>query len=267
MRNTSRDNPYLIESAANALRCVGMLRARGSLTVTEVSIELGVSKATAHRLLSTLLSEDYALRDPVHRRYHPGGAMFEAGLSAPVNARVRQTLRRPLEDLSARTGETIKLIVLEAAHGRVLEAVESTHTLRVGAAVGELQPANVTAAGKVLLCRHTEEELRERFGGRLPARTTNTIVDWIDFALEMQKVRARGYALNLQESTSGVSGLAVPIKGERGEILAALALVAPAERLSQASHKHPLGLLLHTAAVFDIAALRARRQVMSASES
>lgn len=255
--NDLRSTPYLVESAANALRLIGIIRSSGTLTVTQAASELGVSKATAHRLLSTLVSEDYALRDPVHRRYHPGGVMLQWS-SSSSGSEERNRLRRPLERLSARLGETIKLHVLDGIHVRSIEVVEGTQTVRVGAAVGELAPANATAAGKLLLSLESEEDLRERFRGKLPRRSEQTMVDWNEFMVELQLVRQRKYAVNFGESTSGVNGLSVPVKSPEGEMVAALTLAAPASRFSRADHEGALGPMLSTAGSLDVGLINMR---------
>lgn len=237
-----------------------MLRSSGSLSVTQVGSELGVSKATAHRLLSTLVSEDYAIRDPVHRRYHPGGALLRLASQAS-DSDERNILRAPLEQLSARLGETIKLHVVEGIHVRAIEVVEGTHTVRVGAAVGELAPANATAAGKLLLSFESEEDLRKRFVGKLPKRSKQTVVDWSEFMVELQLIRQRRYAANFGESSEGVNGLSVPVKSDAGEMVAALTVAAPAGRLTRSDHERFLGPMLATAGVLDVnlIEMRARR--------
>ena len=62
---------YWINSVDHALALAVLLKAEGSLTVTEASVRLGVATSTAHRLLSMLVHRGFAFQDE-HRRYHPG---------------------------------------------------------------------------------------------------------------------------------------------------------------------------------------------------
>lgn len=257
MSDKRRADAYLVESAANALRIIGLLRFSGVVTVTHVSAQLGVSKATAHRLLSTLVAEDFAVRDPVHRRYHLGAALLQVSEHAP-DAKERARLRRPLEVLAARVGETVKLHVLEGIHVRSVEVVEGRHTVRVGAAIGELAPANATASGKILLCHESEEDLRARFGGKLPKRVEQTIVDWDEFVTQLHTVRKRKYAVNFSESSRGVNGISVAVNDETGQAIASLTVAAPSDRLTRDDHKKVLGHLLATSDGLDVAAVKAR---------
>jgi DNA-binding IclR family transcriptional regulator len=247
-------NPYALDSATNALRIIGLLQARHSITVTEVSRELGVGKSTAHRLLMTLVAEDFVVRDPVHRRYHPGRALVRAGLSVLGDFDVRRRASQPMAKLAERTGETVKLLILEGPYARVLEVVEAPQSLRVGGSIGELLPANATAGGKMLLSQETEEALRERFRGRLPKLTEHTISDWDELVVELQAIRQRGWAANYEESAVGVHGLAVPVAGRAVPTLAALTIAAPTSRIPRGQHVEILRQLLDTVA--SIAAAR-----------
>jgi DNA-binding IclR family transcriptional regulator len=184
-----KPNPYALDSVSNALRVIGLLGERGTITVTEVAVELGIGKSTAHRLLMTLVAEDFATRDPVHRRYHAGRALVGAGLSLLGEFDVRKRASKPMRRLTEKTGETTKLLILEGPFARVLEVVETGQSLRISGSVGQLLPANATAGGKLLLCNETEEALRERFGRHLPPVTDDTITDWNQLMVELTAIR------------------------------------------------------------------------------
>jgi DNA-binding IclR family transcriptional regulator len=242
-----KSDVYTLDSATNALRLIGLLGERGTITVTEVSNELNVGKSTAHRLLATLVAEDYATRDPVHRRYHAGRALVGAGLSALGELDVRRRAFHPLRQLAVQTGETCKVLILEGLFARVIDTAETPQSLRVGGSIGDLLPANATAGGKLLLSGESEESIRERFGKRLPSLTANTISDWDDLMVELQRIRERGWASNVGESTPGVVGLAVPVQGKSVPTVAVITLAAPAERLPRSHYVRTVSLMFEAA--------------------
>ena len=225
-----KPNPYALDSASNALRVIGLLGERSTITVTEVAAELAIGKSTAHRLLMTLVAEDFATRDPVHRRYHAG-----RGLAVLGELDVRKRASKPMRQLTEKTGETTKLLVLEGPFARVIEVAETEQSLRIGGSAGQLLPANATAGGKLLLCNETEEALRARFGRHLPSITDKTITDWDELMVELAAIRRRGWASNVGGSTPGVSGLAVPIQGRSVPTVAVLTLAAPTARTRRLS--------------------------------
>jgi DNA-binding IclR family transcriptional regulator len=242
-----KPNPYALDSVSNALHVISLLGERSTITVTEVATELGIGKSTAHRLLMTLVAEDFATRDPVHRRYHAGRALVGAGLAVLGDFDVRKRTSRPMRQLTEKTGETTKLLILEGPFARVLELAETEQSLRIGGSVGQLLPANATAGGKLLLCDETEEALRARFGRRLPAITDETITDWNELMVELAAIRKRGWAANVGESTLGVSGLAVPVAGRMVPNAAVLTLAAPTARLPRSMYPRTIALMFETA--------------------
>lgn len=237
---------YSLDSAANALSVVELLRTRRSLSVTDVSRELGVGKSTAHRLLSTLIAEGYALRDPVQRKYYAGRALVEMGLSAIPDLSQPASAHNALVDLARETGETVKLMVLDGPLARVIDIALADHG-RVGGAVGQALPAYAMAGGKVLLSHEGPEDVRRRYGGRLDPLTAQTITSWDALDGELAAVRERGWAANDSEATPGVAGLAVPVYGRDGQVVAALAIAAPASHLTADERMRMLRLMFATA--------------------
>ena len=242
-----------LDSASNALRLLKLIGANRTITVSEASRELNVGKSTAHRLLMTLVAADYATRDAASRRYYAGQAAVSAGLSTLWDFDLRQRTRRPLVGLASALGETTKLLVLDGPFARVLEEARGARGVNIGSSLGRLLPANATAGGKMLLSTHDEDQLRERFGRRLPTMTPHTIDDWEHLAVELQAIRHRGWAMSEGESTIGVNGIAVPVTGRAGWVIGALAVAAHQSRLTRATRLEILGAMLPVARALSIA--------------
>lgn len=97
---------------------------------------------------------------------------------------------------------------------------------------GELDfelPAHATASGKLLLALA---------GQALPhptaAFTPQTLTGAAAWNAESRSIRTQGHALSRDEWAPGTSGLAVPVRGEGGAVLAALGLSLPTARLHAA---------------------------------
>ncbi|WP_127817808.1 IclR family transcriptional regulator [Microbacterium sp. CPCC 204701] len=224
-------NPTL-DSVVNALRVVQMFRTNATLTVTQVAKELDVAKSTAHRLLSTLVTEGFAERDPLKRVYHPGATLVAVGLSSMGTFDVQRRANQPMADAAARIGETVKLLVLQGRFSRCISSIEAEHALQVGGGIGRMLPVHATAGGKILLQNATEDHLRRLFPTGLPALTEHTITDFDDLMVELQATRKRRWATSRQESTVGVDGVAVAVTGVANKIVAALAVAAPSARMN-----------------------------------
>ena len=78
----SARNP--IGAVENAMRLLVLVRDRAWISVSEASEELGVSRSTAHRLLSTLLENRVVQQDPDTKAYRGGpiANLFEGFVGA-----------------------------------------------------------------------------------------------------------------------------------------------------------------------------------------
>jgi DNA-binding IclR family transcriptional regulator len=93
-------------------------------------------------------------------------------------------------------------------------------------------PLYATAAGRVLLA-HQAEDYRELYlkTARLAALTPRTNTDAEVLRGQLEAARAQGFWISSGESVPDSAAVAAPIFGPSGEILAALSLGAPSDRL------------------------------------
>jgi DNA-binding IclR family transcriptional regulator len=142
-----------------------------------------------------------------------------------------------LQDLSRRTKETTYLVVLSRAEVVYLEKIESgddSTVLRATAKVGQRNAANSCAVGKALLADLAEDEL-EALIAEMPLvqKTENTITDPLQLREHLRMVRARGYAVDDEESERGIRCVAAPVRDERGRAVAAISISGPAIRVTR----------------------------------
>ncbi|MEU1275681.1 IclR family transcriptional regulator [Streptomyces sp. NPDC005799] len=233
MRHTrSQGATQTLGSVANALRVIALAHSDGKVTLPSISDHLGVGKSTAHRLVTTLVSENFLQRNPAHHaEFIVGPALLEIGAAAIRRADIRRHARRPMERLCDQLGETVSLVILEGNSTRVVDGVESRQAVRVGLRTGVVLPANATAAGKVLLAQLPEKDVVDLFPQGLPSLTGSTKSTWPELKEQLAEVRAQGFAFSADESEPAMNGLAVPVSDNTGESVAALAIAAPYYRL------------------------------------
>jgi len=233
---TGRRPTYPITSVDNALRLLGLFREREKVRLSDAREHLGVAHSTAHRLLAMLAYHGFVQQDKDSRVYLAGPALVEIGLAAVRHMDIRRHARPVLEELAGRYGETAHLSVLEAGKVRYLDAVESSRALRVAARTGTALAANCTASGKAMLAALPAPELAALFpdgpgAPALPALTGHSITGRGQLEDELAAVRARGFALNREESEDGVASVAVAVLDGGRAPVAALSVSAPVSRL------------------------------------
>nr|WP_219825527.1 IclR family transcriptional regulator [Nonomuraea typhae] len=221
--------PVSVQSVDRALDVLEALAEHGGEAgLSEIAARTGLPYGTIHRLLQTLLTRGY-VRQESDRRYALGGGLVRLGGIAErmVGVWAQPYLSRMVE----LSGETANLAVLEGDFIVYVAQVPSPRRLRMFAEVGRRVLPHSTAVGKVLLAdRSTGEALSlfERTG--MPRKTANTITDPKAMLDELDRVRDRGYAMDLGEEELGVHCLAVPVHdGDR--VVAAMSVSGPAERI------------------------------------
>src|SRR5712671_6111942 len=79
--------------------------------VSELSRELGMNKNMIHRALSTLMAENYLVRDPSGELYQLGYRLLVLGGGAPGEFDIVTLARPALEQLHALTMESVFLSI------------------------------------------------------------------------------------------------------------------------------------------------------------
>ncbi|MGA8210884.1 MAG: IclR family transcriptional regulator [Nocardioidaceae bacterium] len=217
-----------VQSVDRALSLLEALAtSEGPVGVGELAGQTGLPQGTAHRLLRALQLRGYVRRD-ASRKYSLGTAA--ARLSDGAHRALALQARPFLTELVEACGETANLAVLEGDEAVYVAQVPSPYTLRMFAEVGAHVPVHSTAVGKVLLSdlpRGRAAALLARVG--LPRRTPATVTDAQTLLVEVELVRARGWAGDEEEQELGVRCVAVPVRAG-GRVLAAMSLSGPAER-------------------------------------
>lgn len=204
----------------------------GGLTVRQVSVELGVHKSTASRLLRTLADEGFAVPTGRSREgYRLGPALrSRLGLSA-AQQRFRDLAAPFLQELVGRTGECAHVAVAADGEALVVDAFETAQSLRVVLEKGRLLPLHSTSVGKCLLAWELAP-----IPADLPARTGRTITDPARLRAHLAEVRQAGYAVDDEENHSGTGGLSAPVfDGPGGAAVGCIGIGAPLQRLRGAT--------------------------------
>lgn len=238
-----------IDRAATVLNfAVG---AADPVSFTDVVDHTGLSRSTVSRLLQAL--ERNSLLERGADGAYRGGPIF-AHYAARFNraeslvAAAGSTLQR----LSEETGEAIHLAVASGDRLVQVAQVESRYLLGSSKWVSLDVPPHCSALGKVLLAHAALPMPTEP----LPVRGPRSLTTLSELEVDLERVRQRGYALTCDELEAGLEGLAAPVTGFDGGIVAAVGLSGPALRL--ADHVDRFGaLLVREAGTLSAALLRA----------
>lgn len=202
------------------------------LRLTELSRRSGVPKASAYRLAQELVQ--WGLLERRGDAYQLGMRMFALGQRVPASALLRSIARPALIDLFTATRTTIHLAVLDGSHVLYLEKVAGQANISTHTQVGSRLPVFCTATGKVLLATSAEGAAQmERLAVAPSVRpTSRTVASHEELCRQLDSVRSRGFAIEMEEIMPRHGSIAVPIVGPDGIVYGAVSATDLVGRLA-----------------------------------
>jgi DNA-binding IclR family transcriptional regulator len=235
-----------VKSAKRSLEILELITSRETgLTFRQIGDELGLPRSSLHGLLATLVEAGWVEYNAETKAYWLGIRTLEVGnaylRSMDVPARARPLMERIRDAID----ETVQLSVLDGRFNVYVGKVDGRQALALASAVGRRLPAHATGVGKVLLAGMSQPAVERLMGGiELEQFTEHTLADKDRLYRALTRIRGNGYATDEQEYTVGVRCVAVPLRAQGGEVVAAMSVSAPAIRFDNPRCQRALALLL-----------------------
>ncbi len=200
------------------------------LGVSELARRTKVAKSSVSRTCAHLVARGY-LERVGPGRFRLGMRLLELGRLVEMRTGLSSTAVEILTDLAAAVRLsahlTVHLGVPDGGDVIFVERVETSRHLRYASEPWRRSPVHRSSCGKVLAA-YLPHVLEARLRAGLPARTGYTIVVPELLVSELERVRARGYATNVEETEIGGGSLAVPVRNPRTRsVVAAIAIAGP----------------------------------------
>ncbi len=234
------NNEHKSDNVAAVLKVFAVLESlvddrRASLA--DLASRAMTSKATAHRLLNTMVELGYVERDDDTDRYALTLKLFSLGARSIQDRNdLLWAADRVMAKLSRMTGESINLGVMDNTEERVVYAhkYDSHYNLSMQSTLGKRNPLHSTSLGKALLAWREPKEIEDRIARMdFEVSAPNTIRSPAQLREALEITRAQGYAEEIEESEAGVRCLAVPIFDHLGRSVAAMSIAFPLFRFSE----------------------------------
>ncbi len=233
MRSSSEENPEPKVRVQSALRTISILLAvsesPNGLKVKEITEKLDLSRQVTYHLIHTLHATGI-IRKNENNRYVLGLAAVSIAEGFHRQLAPPEHLARRVRSIVAATGETAY------AGGWVDGEIVALATARGNSPVGAAQVpqgfsgyAHARATGKLLLA-FADPGVTAAYLDKHPmeSRTDRTIINREELTGELERIRARQYALDNEEFHEGIRCLAVPVEGLGGRF--ALGISVPSGR-------------------------------------
>lgn len=223
---------YLLQSVANALDVLDLLRKYDTLSVPEIAEKTGLGRSSVFRILATLEYKKYVQKS-ASAKYGLGAKLISLGNAASGRIEVVQFGHPFLMELTAQSGETSHMGVLDGdVNVRFIDKVLSASTIRMDSLVGFGRRAHLVSCGKILLAHQSPEFLDAYMNSvSFEPMTEYSICTPAKLRQELSRARRNGYAIDNEESERGLVCVAAPILDLNNDAIAAVSISGPSERM------------------------------------
>jgi DNA-binding IclR family transcriptional regulator len=208
-------------------------RVRPQVGLSDIARLSGVNKATCHRLMTEL--QAYGLVEQVEpsREYRIGPAVLRLAALREETVPYKSIVQPVLADVTDRTGESAHVSMLVGGRVELISfAYAQRHGTRVILHDAETLPFHATSSGLAILAHGTAQLQKDVLAASLPALTPMTETDPARIRARLAAIRAEGFAESVGAFENDVHSIAAPVFASQGDCIGALAIAAPATRVT-----------------------------------
>jgi DNA-binding IclR family transcriptional regulator len=187
-------------------------------SLAELVAATGIPRATAHRLASALIAHRLLARDSFGR-FTLGPRLGELVADGPDPLLV--AAGPVLAQLCEEIGESVQLYRVEGTVRVCIAVAERAAGLRTTVPVGSRLPLTAGSGAQVLCAWRTDDSLADVLAGAQFSERT------------LREVRRRGWAQSIGQREAGVASVSAPVFGANDDVIAALSVSGPIERLGR----------------------------------
>jgi DNA-binding IclR family transcriptional regulator len=230
MKDPNKYNVRAVERALQIMDCFD--DGHPEMGISEIAQVVGLHKATAYRIVTTLVNYGYLEWLPDSQKYKLGLELSNLGYKVIRQMDLRKEALPHMRKLVQEWDETCDLSIYNQGRAFYIEVLRGSHALTIAATVGQRLPVHCTASGKLFLAYLPPEELDSILDQPLTAYTEQTITSPKKLRDQLEIVREQGYAIDNEEYELGICALAAPIFNHSGAVIAAIGGPSPTSRMT-----------------------------------
>lgn len=218
------------------------------LTIKEISDHLVMPQSSAFNIVKTLCNRAYLIQSS-DKRYKLGAKLIHIGQSAMDSLDLAEVGNPYLIQLMNEVKETVFMAILSEEEKELvyIAKIDNNRSIRTTAQLGFRKPLYCTGLGKAFLAFMPEEKkIRILDQTKFLPVTDKTITDRGLLEKQLESFRQLGHSIDDEENEEGLFCLAAPVYGARNELVAAISVAGPKERML--NRKDAIGTQLKTMA-------------------
>ena len=225
-----------------------LLKKRDSADVHELAGALHMPKSTAYAYLAFLKDKGFLDIGDQQGKYRLGLRFLDYASIVRNQIQLSSIVLPHMRELSKRLRDTVILTVRRGGYTYIVEKVERGVGLVYMRNIGDRRPLYCGASSKIHLAHMKKYEVDQYVKHtQLKSYTRNTITNREKLLEDLEKIRKRGYAFSNQEIDVGASGVAAPIRNNKGEVVVGLCVVGPTNRINHKNQGSIARAVIHCA--------------------
>jgi DNA-binding IclR family transcriptional regulator len=229
-----------VPSIIKAVQILDTLAAtKSAMTLADLTQSVKLPKSTVLAICASL-SRTGLLSRIDNGSYRLGTHVLDLAYAYLSNVSLADEFADLWDTVGILPGEGAVLAILDGADIVYVACRNSESMLGISYRLGTRLPANCTATGKAMLSTYTDEYVRETYK-RFPLRrlTPKSHKSVTSLLKDLHAIRARGYAIDDEETHEGLSCIGAPVfDSSGGHAVAAVAI---------STRKRPINLSQHPA--------------------
>lgn len=225
------DDGIKIKSLYKALKILECFTVqKPELGVTEISEMLGLYKSNVHNIISTFEKAGFIEKNLENGKYRLGLKILELAHVISTNMSFRSIILPYMQQIANQANEIVYLAIPHEGQVLYLDAAFPQNSLPTRSMLGETAPMYCTGIGKAMLAYLPLETIEIIISGGLQKFTENTVISKDELLAELGRIKERGYAIDNMEHEYGIKCVGMPIRDQRGRVLAGLSISGPSLR-------------------------------------
>lgn len=229
------ENNYTVPNLEKGIKILELLAYAGkSMTLYDIRKEVKVSQTTAYRILQTLVRHGYLSQSKDSKKYKLSRKMLTLGFQSIQDQSLLEIVLPEMRKLRDIVKETVCFGVMGEEKGLFIEQIPGTHTFCFVHAPGKLFELHCAAPGKAMMAFMTESTRKSYLSKmKYEIYNSNTISSEDAYLKELETVRLKGYAVDMEEELYGVVCVGAPIFNYTNVPCGSIWISGPKDRLSK----------------------------------
>jgi len=202
-----------VKQAANVLELLEYFsQRRRPATLAEISDDLGWPRSSTFNLVGTIVEKGYLYEPRPRAGYYPTPRWLKLVQCISDAEPLPEAAHRMIAQIARETGETTAIAALSGPFAMFLDVVESGHSVRYHAQVGDRVPAHASSVGRAILAQlppDGRQAIYRKLAFERYSDTTPMDVEAIES--ELRQAQERGYHQSCSEYIPDLAGVSLPL--------------------------------------------------------